>query len=56
LEQIDQFAAEMDAFAQCVLDDRSSKVPGEEGLRDLLAIEAIYNSIRTGTRSEVGNV
>ena len=56
LDQIDQFAAEMDAFAQCILDDRVSKVPGEEGLRDLLAIEAIYKSIRTGTRCEVGAV
>jgi predicted dehydrogenase len=52
-EQIDQFAAEMDAFAQCVLDDRASKVPGEEGLRDLLAVEAIYQSIRSGTRCDV---
>ncbi|MDA7680357.1 Gfo/Idh/MocA family oxidoreductase [bacterium] len=45
---IDQFAAEMDDFAQCVLNDRQSKVSGEAGLRDLQAIEAIYESIRTG--------
>jgi predicted dehydrogenase len=55
-EQIDQFAAEMDAFAQCVLEDRPSKVPGEEGLRDLLAIEAIYQAIRTGNRCRVAPV
>lgn len=30
LDQIDQFAAEMDSFARCVLDDRTSKVSGEE--------------------------
>ncbi len=56
LDQIDQFAAEMDAFAQCVLDDRTSKVAGEEGLRDLLAIEAIYQSIQSGTRRDVASV
>ncbi len=52
-DAIDQFAAEMDAFAQCILDDTQSTVPGEEGLRDLLAIEAIYKSIKTGQRSSV---
>jgi predicted dehydrogenase len=50
LPQVDQFATEMDAFARCILDDRESSVPGEEGLRDLLAIEAIYQSIRSGQR------
>ena len=45
---IDQFAAEMDDFALCVQNDRQSKVSGEEGLRDLRVIEAIYQSIRTG--------
>ncbi|TWT54645.1 Glucose--fructose oxidoreductase precursor [Rubripirellula amarantea] len=48
LDPVDQFAAEMDAFARCVLHDEPSSVPGEEGLRDLVAIEAIYESIRTG--------
>ncbi len=33
--QIDQFAAEMDDFAQCILENRPTKVPGEEGLRDV---------------------
>lgn len=45
LGQIDPFAAEMDDFAQCILEKRTSKVSGEEGLKDLLAIEAIYRSI-----------
>lgn len=45
---IDQFAAEMDDFAQCVKQNRESRVPGEEGLRDLRAVEAIYASIRSG--------
>ena len=45
---IDQFAAEMDDFALCVKNNRISRVPGEEGLRDLRAIEAIYASIKSG--------
>ncbi len=47
-DQIDQFAAEMDDFALCIKEDRESRVAGEEGLRDLRAIEAIYESIETG--------
>jgi predicted dehydrogenase len=54
LPEVDQFATEMDAFAKCILEDRDSSVPGEEGLRDLLAVEAIYQSIKTGQRVEVG--
>lgn len=46
----------MDDFAKCVLENRSSKVSGEEGLRDLLAIEAIYESIRSGKRTKVATL
>ena len=45
---IDQFANEMDNFSKCILEDRESQVSGEEGMRDLKVIEAIYRSIRTG--------
>lgn len=48
-DPIDQFAAEMDHFAQCILDGTPCRVPGEEGLRDLLAIEAIYEAVRSGS-------
>lgn len=44
--EIDQFAAEIDDFAQCIKEDRASRVAGEEGLKDLIALEAIYRSIR----------
>ena len=50
----DQFAAEMDDFARCIKEDKESIVSGEEGLKDLVAIEAIYKSIRTGTPVHVG--
>lgn len=46
--EMDQFAAEMDDFALCVQNNRPSRVSGEEGLRDLKVIEAIYDSIRNG--------
>jgi predicted dehydrogenase len=46
--QIDQFAAEMDDFAACILNNRPSRVPGEEGLRDLRVVEAVYQSSATG--------
>jgi predicted dehydrogenase len=45
---VDQFAAEMDDFAQCILDNKMSIVSGEEGLRDIRITTAIYESIRTG--------
>jgi predicted dehydrogenase len=50
---IDQFAAEMDDFAQCILNNRPTRVPGEEGLRDLKLMMAIYESARTGKTVKV---
>ena len=44
----DQFAAEMDDFAQCIMNNKPTKVPGEEGLRDLKIMMAIYEAARTG--------
>jgi predicted dehydrogenase len=44
----DQFAVEMDDFAQCILEKKPSKVSGEEGLRDVKIMTAIYESARTG--------
>jgi predicted dehydrogenase len=46
--QVDHFAAEMDDFASCILNSRPSRVPGEEGLRDVKIMTAIYESIRRG--------
>jgi predicted dehydrogenase len=44
----DQFAAEMDDFAQCIMQNKQSIVSGEEGLRDIRIVTGIYDSIRTG--------
>lgn len=43
-----QFALEIDHFADCVLHDRTPNTPGEEGLQDHLLMEAIYRSAREG--------
>jgi predicted dehydrogenase len=48
LPGINQFAAEMDDFAQCIMNNKPTKVPGEEGLRDVKIMMAIYESARTG--------
>ena len=45
---IDQFAAEMDDFAICVRDGKPTRVPGEEGLRDVRIIDALYRSAAAG--------
>lgn len=41
---------QLEDFARCVLEDRESSVAGEEGLRDMKVIAAIYQSIATGKR------
>lgn len=46
--QTDQFAAEMDDFARGIQEGTPSLVPGEEGLRDVRIMMAIYQSARTG--------
>ena len=51
--QVDHFAAEMDHFAQCITDNQEPRTPGEEGLKDLLAIEAIYEAAKTGRAVKV---
>lgn len=49
----DHFAVEMDLFSQAILAGKPFAPAGEEGLRDLLAIEAIYQSIREGRAVKV---
>ena len=56
LETPDQFAVEMDRFSRSILEDSPFECPGEEGLRDLLAIEAIYQAAETGKKEAVASV
>ena len=43
-----QFSAQLDHLSECVLAGREPIVPGEEGLKDLRLIEAIYRAAREG--------
>lgn len=51
-----QFVGQLDHLAECVLTGAEPIVPGEEGLRDLLLIEAIYRSAREGRTVEMPRV
>ena len=42
-----QFAIEAEHFADCIRNDRTPRTPGEEGLKDMLAIESIYKAAGT---------
>jgi len=44
----DQFASELIYFSDCILNDRAPEPSGQEGLADVRAINAIYESSRTG--------
>jgi predicted dehydrogenase len=43
-----QFAAQLDHLSECAVSGREPIVSGEEGLRDMRIIEAIYRSAREG--------
>jgi predicted dehydrogenase len=45
----DQFAAEINYFSDCILMDKQPEPSGEEGMADVRVIEAIYQSVKTGT-------
>ena len=50
---INQQAAQIDDFADCVLTGRNTPVPGELGRRDMRIITAIYEAARSGKRIRV---
>ena len=45
-----QWVGQLDHMSQCVLQNREPLVPGEEGLRDIRIIEAVYRSAREQQR------
>jgi glucose-fructose oxidoreductase len=47
-KKVDQFAAELLYFSDCVLEDREPEPSAEEGAWDLRIIDALYESARTG--------
>jgi predicted dehydrogenase len=46
--QVDHFAREMDHMSQCVMENKTPLTPGEEGLRDLKIITAMYQAAQSG--------
>jgi glucose-fructose oxidoreductase len=54
LPQRDHFALEMDHFADCILKNAEPLTPGEEGLKDLKVMMAIYEAARTGRTIPLG--
>jgi predicted dehydrogenase len=51
--QINQQAAQMDNFAQCVATGKLTRVPGEEGLKDMRVVDAIYRSLDSGKQEKI---
>lgn len=53
LPEVDHFAAEMDHMSDCVMQNKQPLTPGEEGLRDLTLISAIYEAAQSGKSVKV---
>jgi glucose-fructose oxidoreductase len=47
---LNQQAAQMDDFAECILSGRKTSVPGEMGRRDVKILMAVYEAALTGKR------
>ncbi|RRN63702.1 Gfo/Idh/MocA family protein [Caulobacter sp. 602-1] len=48
-----QFSAQLDHLSECILTGREPIVPGEEGLKDMRLIEAVYRAAREGRTVKV---
>ncbi|MFD2515769.1 Gfo/Idh/MocA family protein [Pontibacter locisalis] len=53
LPNVNQQARQMDAFAECILENKESRVPGEMGMRDVNILMAIYEAARTGKKVQI---
>lgn len=53
-EHVFQQKLQVDDFARCVMEDKESIVKGEEGWRDMLIIDAIHKSIKSGKKEKIG--
>lgn len=53
IDAVNHFAAEMDHFSECILNDTQCRTPGEMGLADLKVISAIQEAIKTGKAVKV---
>lgn len=48
LPRRDHFALEMEHMSDCVMNNKDPLTPGEEGLKDIRIITAIYEAARSG--------
>ena len=53
LPQTNHQALQMEDFARCILEDKESSVAGEEGLKDMKIVEAIYRAIASGKKEKI---
>jgi len=56
IENVPQQARQMDAFANCILTDTPTTVPGELGMRDIQLIQAIFEAAKTGQKVSTKHV
>ncbi|HEX8328593.1 MAG TPA: Gfo/Idh/MocA family oxidoreductase [Hymenobacter sp.] len=56
IQNVPQQARQMDDFADCVLNNKPTRVPGEMGLRDIQLLQAIYRAAETGQKVSTKDV
>lgn len=56
IDNVPQQARQMDDFADCILNDKPTRVPGEMGLRDVQILQAIYRAAETGQKVSTKDV
>ncbi|MBX2840448.1 MAG: Gfo/Idh/MocA family oxidoreductase [Flammeovirgaceae bacterium] len=50
---INQQATQMDEVAVCISENKPMRVPGEEGLKDIIVVKAIEEALETGKKVEI---
>ena len=53
IPNVNQQALQMDDFANCINLKKPTRVPGEEGLKDMKVVDAIYRSLDSGKREKI---
>ena len=51
--QVYEQALQMDDFAQCIMQKKATRVPGEMGMMDMKVIDAIFRSVKSGKKEKV---
>jgi predicted dehydrogenase len=56
IQNVNQQSRQMDDYADCILSNKPTRVPGEMGLRDVQLLEAIYRAAETGQKVSTKDV